>query len=118
MAAESESKSTAGDKHETGRAMLQLEQEKTGQQLQEIVQRLMDLQRIQGDSVKSTVCTGSWVRTSLGEFYIAGPIGKIVCDGKEILVISPVSPLAKAMMGKARGRFHFNRREQEILEVQ
>ena len=32
----SETKSSAGDKHETGRAMLQLEREKTGQQLAEI----------------------------------------------------------------------------------
>ena len=32
----SETKSSAGDKHETGRAMVQLEQEKLGQQLQEI----------------------------------------------------------------------------------
>ena len=32
----SETKSSAGDKHETGRAMLQLEREKAGQQLAEI----------------------------------------------------------------------------------
>ena len=33
---QSETKSSAGDKHETGRAMLQLEREKTGHQLAEI----------------------------------------------------------------------------------
>ena len=32
----SETKSSAGDKHETGRAMLQLEREKAGQQLAEV----------------------------------------------------------------------------------
>lgn len=32
----SETKSSAGDKHETGRAMLQLEREKSGNQLAEI----------------------------------------------------------------------------------
>ncbi|MBL4643926.1 MAG: 3-oxoacyl-ACP synthase, partial [Flavobacteriaceae bacterium] len=32
-ALQSETKSSAGDKHETGRAMLQLEMEKAGQQL-------------------------------------------------------------------------------------
>ena len=32
----SETKSSAGDKHETGRAMLQLEREKAGNQLAEI----------------------------------------------------------------------------------
>ena len=34
-ALQSETKSSAGDKHETGRAMLQLEMEKAGQQLAE-----------------------------------------------------------------------------------
>jgi len=34
----SETKSSAGDKHETGRAMLQLEMEKAGQQLASIQQ--------------------------------------------------------------------------------
>ncbi len=33
---DSETKSSAGDKHETGRAMLQLEREKAGSQLAEI----------------------------------------------------------------------------------
>ena len=37
-ALESESKSTAGDKHETGRAMLQLEREKIGEQIKEVIQ--------------------------------------------------------------------------------
>lgn len=32
----SETKSSAGDKHETGRAMIQLEREKLGQQLAEL----------------------------------------------------------------------------------
>ena len=35
---QSETKSSAGDKHETGRAMLQLEMEKAGQQLASIQQ--------------------------------------------------------------------------------
>ena len=35
---QSETKSSAGDKHETGRAMLQLEREKAGQQLKKIYQ--------------------------------------------------------------------------------
>ena len=34
-ALQTETKSSAGDKHETGRAMLQLEMEKAGQQLSE-----------------------------------------------------------------------------------
>lgn len=42
----SETKSSAGDKHETGRAMLQLEMEKAGQQLHSIRQMKETLSRI------------------------------------------------------------------------
>lgn len=118
LAAESESKSTAGDKHETGRAMLQLEQEKTGKQLQETEQRFLELQKIPGDAFTEVVSTGAFVRTTQGSFYIASAIGKITCEGKEIMVISPVSPLARAMMGRRKGKFQFNQQEQEILEIQ
>ncbi|NQY06029.1 MAG: 3-oxoacyl-ACP synthase, partial [Flavobacteriaceae bacterium] len=36
---QSETKSSAGDKHETGRAMLQLEREKAGKQLEALQQQ-------------------------------------------------------------------------------
>ena len=42
----SETKSSAGDKHETGRAMLQLEREKSGVQLNEIQKVLANLDGI------------------------------------------------------------------------
>ena len=43
---QSETKSSAGDKHETGRAMLQLEMEKTSQQLIGIKQMISILDKI------------------------------------------------------------------------
>ncbi len=42
----SETKSSAGDKHETGRAMLQLEMEKAGQQLKEVQEMQLQLHKI------------------------------------------------------------------------
>ena len=45
-ALQSETKSSAGDKHETGRAMLQLEMEKAGQQLVGITQMQVVLSKI------------------------------------------------------------------------
>ena len=50
-ALDSESKSSAGDKHETGRAMLQLEMEKAGQQLQEVEKMKLILEKIQSEFV-------------------------------------------------------------------
>ena len=43
---QSETKSTAGDKHETGRAMLQLEREKAGNQLAELQKQIGILHKI------------------------------------------------------------------------
>ena len=45
-ALQSETKSSAGDKHETARAMLQLEMEKAGQQLASISQMRLILAKI------------------------------------------------------------------------
>ena len=45
----SETKSSAGDKHETGRAMLQLEREKVGQQLAEVEKLKEGLSKIDVD---------------------------------------------------------------------
>ena len=55
----SETKSSAGDKHETGRAMLQLEMEKAGQQLAVIDQMKMILNRISLNDTSKIINLGS-----------------------------------------------------------
>ena len=45
-ATHTETKSSAGDKHETGRAMMQLEQEKLNKQLAEIKQQITEFNNI------------------------------------------------------------------------
>ena len=66
-----ETKSTAGDKHETGRAMAQLEQEKIGSQLAEITKLKEILFRIQPEKTCSKVELGSIVESSAGIFFIS-----------------------------------------------
>lgn len=99
-AGNSETKSTAGDKHETARAMMQLEQEKLGKQLQEAEIQLADFERIDGSVQSESVVLGSLIETNKGFFLIAASIGKLMVDDKTIFVISNKSPLAIALNGK------------------
>jgi transcription elongation GreA/GreB family factor len=98
--AESEGKSSAGDKHETGRAMMHLEQEQLQKQLGEFQAQIQQLLSIRQHDATPHVHAGSLVTTEKGTFYIAIGLGKINFENENIFVISPASPLAKAFLGK------------------
>ncbi len=99
-AGNSETKSTAGDKHETARAMMQLEQEKLGKQLQEAEEQNNDFEKIDFTRVSQTIALGSFIETNKGFFLIAASIGKLLVDDQTVFVISNKSPLAIALLGK------------------
>src|SRR5687767_3921263 len=74
--ASEETKSSAGDKYETGRAMAQLEVEKLGNQLEEALKAKSILEQIHPNTPRQTVQSGSLVLTTQGNFFIsisAGP---------------------------------------------
>tara|TARA_B110000977_G_scaffold198961_1_gene285052 strand:- start:214 stop:672 length:459 start_codon:yes stop_codon:yes gene_type:complete len=93
----SASKSSAGDKHETSRAMIHLEQEKLGIQFQQVHKQQLVLSQIE---VKQnfSIQSGSLILTNKALFYIAIALGKLMFNNQEIFVISPVSPLAQAFL--------------------
>lgn len=100
----SESKSTAGDKHETGRAMIQLEQERAGHQMQQAEQLLQALLVINPQLPPAeTVQLGSLVATNKGHFYISVGLGKVVWQEVIYFVVSPTAPVALALLGKKCG---------------
>ena len=66
----SETKSSAGDKHETGRAMLQIEREKLGNQLAEIQKVKEILLKIDPTIVATQGSLGSIVYTSHANYFI------------------------------------------------
>lgn len=98
-----ETKSTAGDKHETGRAMAQLEQEKIGSQIAEITKLKEILFRIQPDKSHSKVELGSLVTTSNGLFFISIGIGAFQFEGKSVFCITPMAPVCQLLLGKQAG---------------
>jgi transcription elongation GreA/GreB family factor len=99
----SETKSSAGDKHETGRAMLQLEREKAGNQLAEINKTKVALSKIDSKKTSKTIGLGSVVYTSNANYYIAISAGELTYNNKKYYAISPNTPIGLLLIGKTIG---------------
>jgi len=99
----SETKSSAGDKHETGRAMLQLEREKAGNQLAEINKTKVALSKIDTTKTSKTIGLGSVVHTTNANYYIAISAGELMCNNKTYYAISPNTPMGLLLIGKTIG---------------
>jgi hypothetical protein len=102
-ALEQESKSSAGDKHETGRAMLHLEMEKASQQLDVAQQMKETLHRIQLNSVSKKIKLGSLIATDQGIYFLSISAGQLTVDGNSYYAISPSSPIGALLLGKEKG---------------
>ncbi len=117
-AANSESKSSAGDKYETGRAMAQLERDRHAQLLAEALKVERDLKQIQPDKSYEAVQPGSVAVTNRGVFFISIGAGKLSLNGKDYFAVSPASPIGVALAGRKAGdSVAFNKLPYQILEV-
>jgi transcription elongation GreA/GreB family factor len=118
ISANEETKSSAGDKYETGRAMAQLEIEKLGAQLADATAQLTVLKTISPNQASSIVQLGSLVETNYGNFYLAGSIGEVKLEGAKYLVISAKSPIGQKLTGLTVGQaFILNGRNFELLKL-
>lgn len=114
----SESKSTAGDKHETGRAMAQLEQEKLGRQVLSARELKVAIAQIKTDKVHSEIQFGSLVKASNGTFFFSVGIGKLIVKDESVFCLTITSPLGNSMKGKSKGEsIQFNGKTISILEL-
>ena len=108
-AANNETKSTAGDKHETGRAMMQLEQEKLSKQLNELFQLQSDLEKISLDNPEKKIKKGCLIETDKGWFFIGIGLGKLLVDQQTVFAISEQSPIGKILLQiGSSSSFEFN----------
>lgn len=113
-----ESKSSAGDKHETGRAMLQIDRENAGKQLQEIelVQSL--LKKIDVSAVSDYARLGSMVYTSQGNYFMSISIGAVTMNKTPYLCVALNSPIGAHLTGKRKGEtFRFNEKDFVVTSV-
>ena len=116
--AENDSKSSAGDKHETARAMMQLEHEKISRQLEEALRQKNELERNAVSDAGGIIHKGSLIETNQGFIYLSVAIGKISVNDKMVIALSPASPLGQKLLGIKKGdAVQLNQTTYKILGV-
>lgn len=114
-ARDGETKSSAGDKFETGRAMMQMEEAKLGGQLSEALKVRDTIDRINPEVTTERIAAGSLVATNRGNYLLAIGLGKVRMNGAVFFCTSLDSPIGQALNGKVTGDgFVFNELEFEV----
>lgn len=111
-------KSTAGDKHETGRALMQAEADRCAARLHAARELRGALRQIDFDKSSDTARSGSLVCTDGGIFIISVPFGKIELGTESVYAVSPQSPAGAALIGTCAGdRASFGGRTHTVREI-
>ena len=117
-AANEESKSSAGDKYETGRAMMQIERDNAAAQLDEALKLKKTLSLIGVSGHHHAISLGSIVITKAFNAFISVGPGKLNVDGVDYFIVTPMSPLGKTLSGLNAGvEFTFNNKPNTVLEI-
>lgn len=113
-----ETKSSAGDKYETSREMMQQVADRAQVQVNEANKLMVALSTIAFNTSHSTVDTGSVVYTNHGQFYIAISAGVLNVGQQAFYAVSPGSPIGIQLNGKKAGdEFDLNGRAYKIEKV-
>ncbi|NCO64174.1 MAG: 3-oxoacyl-ACP synthase [Flavobacteriales bacterium] len=99
----SETKNSSGDKHETGRAMLQIDLEKAGNQLNEILKIKDILKKVDITKRSDTVRLGSVVYTSKFNYFIAISAGSLLFEDQNFYAIATDTPIGQLLATKHAG---------------
>lgn len=117
QAAKDDTKSSAGDKYETGREMAQQESNRNMAQLHEANKLKVVLNQVPVIA-SNTVENGSLVITGNGNFYIAISAGTLQIDGVNYFAVSLASPIGQKMKGLTTGdSFNLNGKSYAIKQV-
>lgn len=98
-----EDKNSSGDKHETGRAMLQIDRENTGKQLQEVEKIAQLLKRIDVRAYSDYARLGSLVYTDKFAYFISISVGNVSIGKSDYLCVALNSPVGMLLSGKKKG---------------
>lgn len=101
--AANETKSTAGDKHDTSKSMMQLEQEKLSGQLNQLKQMVLAVSKVDLSRTNKVGEFGSLIETDKGKFFISISIQGIQIDEENIQCISMQSPIGKVFIQRKAG---------------
>ncbi|QMV67583.1 3-oxoacyl-ACP synthase [Sphingobacterium paramultivorum] len=115
-----DTKSSAGDKYETSREMIQQDINRYQKQLLEAnkdLQQLISIESLQND-VMDVARLGTLVQTNVGLYLIATSIGAVKIGANNIFVISPASPIGQLLIEKKIGdSFVFNNVNQKVIAI-
>ena len=98
-----ETKSSAGDKHETALAMLQIEQANVNGQLADALSKKAVIEKIDPALLSSKIVNGSLVKTDKGYLFISIALGKATIGTISVTALSLQSPLGKKLIGLSVG---------------
>ena len=113
-----ETKSSAGDKYETSREMINTEINKLQNQLQSFKKLKEVLAVIENRKASTTVQLGSIVKTDAANYFISIPVGEIKVEEEKFYAIGLNSPIGKLLLGKQeREQFTFQQKEFSIKKI-
>lgn len=118
-ASNDDTKSSAGDKYETSREMMQQDIDRNKRLLIDAQDNLKVLKAVEvRNAGKGIVHHGSLVYTNRGTFYISISAGQLQADGLTVFAVSPASPIGKLLLEKRKGdAFDFNGNSYLIEQV-
>ena len=113
-----ETKSSAGDKYETGRAMMQQEEDKLLARQDATRQMLLQLRQLKPEQTATQASPGSLVQTNARTYYLSVSLGKVIFEGQPYFCVSTEAPISKVLLGKTDGEIiQLNGREERILSL-
>src|SRR5476651_1327333 len=116
QASKDDTKSSAGDKYETGRAMMQQETDRNMGQLNEANKLKVALNVISTSTLFTKADAGSVVNTNNGNFYLAISAGSLLANGVTYFAVSPASPIGLKLKGQQAGdEFLLNGKMYKVL---
>jgi hypothetical protein len=118
QASKDDTKSSAGDKYETGRAMMQQETDRNMGQLNEANKLKVALNSISTTGSATITDAGSVVITDNGNFYIAIGAGSLSVNEVIYFAVSPFSPIGLKLKGqKVGGEFTLNGKTYKVAQI-
>lgn len=115
---DNDTKSSAGDKFETGRAMMQQEMDKAEQQIALNQRMLVDLSRISPTVAPAKVDFGALVTTDKMSYFISVPLAKVETEQGIAFAVSLASPIGQALYEATVGdKIEFNGQQIEIKSI-
>lgn len=111
-------KNSAGDKHETAKAMADMEAEKLSQSLQRLSVQLETLKDPGITENFKKIGSKSLFKANGNYYFVLFAYGKLTIGEKNVFVLSPEAPLSLALLGLSTGEStQFNGQEFMVESV-